>query len=166
MSHITSPRVPSLPRFVSLGLPVAVLTRAVCVTCVLGAANAASAPARGSLRVDVDGAEHDRGQVIVKLFRKGDAVPQGKGFREARLHLRGGAAVAMLESLPYGDYALFAFHDENGNGTVDHNFLGFPIEPLAFSAGFRVSIASGIPDFEDLKFAFDAKRPKQRLSFD
>lgn len=59
--------------------------------------------------------------------------------------------------LPHGTYALFLFHDENDNGTVDHNLLGIPTEPLGFSGGFKVSLFSGVPDFDDLKFEFTAK---------
>ena len=32
-----------------------------------------------------------------------------------------------------GRYAAIAFHDENGNGKLDKNFLGVPTEPYGFS---------------------------------
>jgi uncharacterized protein (DUF2141 family) len=35
--------------------------------------------------------------------------------------------------LPSGDYALSVFHDVNGNGELDTNQVGMPIEPYGFS---------------------------------
>lgn len=35
--------------------------------------------------------------------------------------------------------------------------VGIPTEPLGFSGGFKVSLFSGVPDFDDLKFEFTAK---------
>jgi uncharacterized protein (DUF2141 family) len=56
--------------------------------------------------------------------------------------------------LKYGKYAVSVFHDENGNGTVDHNFLHFPAEPLGFSNDFHLGIFAGLPSFEKLQFEF------------
>ena len=38
-----------------------------------------------------------------------------------------------FEGLPAGDYGVKAFHDVNGNGRMDTNPFGMPIEPYAFS---------------------------------
>jgi uncharacterized protein (DUF2141 family) len=46
------------------------------------------------------------------------------------------------------------FHDENGNGTLYHNILHFPAEPLGFSNQFYLGIFSGLPSFEKLQFEF------------
>jgi uncharacterized protein (DUF2141 family) len=117
----------------------------------------------GTLVVDVSGLEHTRGTLVVKLFRAGDAVPKGASYR--RVAVRPGSTQPKVEfrGVPYGQYALFLFHDENDNGTLDHNFLGIPSEPMGFSAGFRPSLFSGIPDFDDLKFAFSKAVSTQRI---
>ena len=39
----------------------------------------------------------------------------------------------MFSNLAPGRYAAIAFHDENGNGKLDKNFLGVPTEPYGFS---------------------------------
>jgi len=44
-----------------------------------------------------------------------------------------GRVVATFENLPAGDYAVKAFHDLNGDGEMNTNPFGMPIEPYAFS---------------------------------
>jgi uncharacterized protein (DUF2141 family) len=115
----------------------------------------AEAASSGTLRVPLSGFESDRGKVVVKLFVEGDDVPKGRGTKEISAKIVGKKAHVDFQKLPHGTYALFAFHDENENGTVDHNLFGIPKESLGFSGGFRVTLISGIPDFDDLKFRFD-----------
>jgi uncharacterized protein (DUF2141 family) len=114
--------------------------------------------------VNVSGFEHNRGHVIAKLFRRGDDVPKGAGYRRLVRPIQKRRATLAFSNLSHGSYALFLFHDENDNGTVDHNLLGFPSEPLGFSGGFKVSIVSGMPDFDDLRFEFSAKSPPLRIT--
>jgi uncharacterized protein (DUF2141 family) len=117
----------------------------------------AAKPAHGILQVQVSGFEHERGQVVAKLFRRGDGAPKGPGFRKLVQRIQKRRAVLVFRDLAYDSYAVFLFHDENANGKVDHNVLGLPKEPLGFSGGFRMSLLSGVPDFEDLKFEFTRK---------
>lgn len=116
--------------------------------------NRAAAASSGTLHIPLSGFESDRGKVVVKLFVAGGDVPKGRGTREISAKIVGKKARVDFEKLPHGTYAIFAFHDENENGTVDHNLIGIPKEDLGFSNGFRVTLFSGIPDFEDLKFRF------------
>lgn len=91
-------------------------------------------------------------------------MPRGKGFREARIPASNSQPSVQFPDLAEGRYALFVYHDENDNGTLDHNFIGIPIEPMGFSNGFRVSLLSGIPDFDDLAFAFSRRAKNQRIT--
>lgn len=38
-----------------------------------------------------------------------------------------------MEGLPPGQYVIAGFHDVNGNGKLDKNFMGIPMEPYGFS---------------------------------
>ncbi len=51
-----------------------------------------------------------------------------------------------------GTYALACFHDENGNGKLDTNWLGIPNEGMVASNHAKGRM--GPPKFEDAKFAF------------
>lgn len=109
----------------------------------------------GGLQLLVGGFSNDRGQVIANLFREGDDVMKiDKAYLQARGTISGNRAQLVFRNLKYGKYAVSAFHDENGNGTLDHNFLHFPAEPLGFSNDFRLGIFAGLPSFEKLQFEF------------
>jgi len=45
----------------------------------------------------------------------------------------GGAVTGHMPDLAPGEYALVVYHDANGNGRLDRNFIGIPSEPLGFS---------------------------------
>lgn len=56
-------------------------------------------------------------------------------------------------TLPAGTYALQVFQDDNGNHTLDFNWLGIPTEPVGFSG--HVS-RYGKPSFADAAVAVPA----------
>ena len=116
---------------------------------------AAADPMSGDLTIVVGGLTNDRGQVIANLFREGDDVMKiEKAYLHAREAVSGNRAQLVFRNLPYGKYAVSMFQDENGNGTLDHNSLNFPAEPLGFSNGFQLGLFSGLPAFEKLQFDF------------
>ncbi|MFH6983556.1 DUF2141 domain-containing protein [Marinoscillum sp. 108] len=76
---------------------------------------------------------HQEGKLRVALFNS-----EGKYLKEACREM--GAEIDNLEvvsvtfeGLPSGEYAISIYHDENGNGQLDANFMGIPTEDYAFS---------------------------------
>lgn len=109
----------------------------------------------GSFSIHVRGFFHDRGQVIANLFRaEGDVMNIKTVYRRVQAKIVEGNAVVVFPDLSYGQYAVSVFHDENGNGDLDHNIFRFPAEPLGFSNGFHLGLFSGLPSFEKLKLTF------------
>ncbi|KPF83039.1 hypothetical protein IP78_03175 [Brevundimonas sp. AAP58] len=53
--------------------------------------------------------------------------------RQARLDVVAGELSVVFEGLEAGEYGITAFHDVNGNGEMDTNPFGMPVEPYAFS---------------------------------
>lgn len=123
-----------------------------------GAAMADASDA-GTLTLQANGFTHAGGRAVAKLFSAGDNVLGAGRWQQSEVIDRGAAAFR-FEGLAAGAYAAMVFHDENGNGVVDHGLLG-PSEPLGFSGGFVLSLLLGRPDFERLKFDF--KPPTQQL---
>jgi len=109
--------------------------------------------AQADLVVYLDGFTHERGQAIGNLFREGDDI-FGTPHTRVTVPIQQGKATLEFPGVKPGNYAITAFHDENGNDTLDHNLLRLPAEPLAFSAGFKLSALSGKPGFKKLRFAF------------
>ena len=126
-----------------------ILTLAVCL---FRTAAAADVPGEDII-VHVNGFTHARGQAIANLFREGDDV-FGKPYVRVVANIQQNTATLVFPSLPQGSYAVTVFHDANGNNDLDHNFLRFPAEPLGFSNGFKLSLFSGMPSFEKLRFSF------------
>lgn len=58
---------------------------------------------------------------------------------------KAGVVELRLRNVKPGSYAIAVFHDTNGNGKLDRNFIGLPSEPYGFSndVGRR-----GAPNFE------------------
>jgi len=77
-----------------------------------------------------------------------------KAYLQTRGTISGNRAQVVFKNLKYGKYAVTAFHDENGNGKLDHNLLHLPAEPLGFSSNFHMGIFTGLPSFEKLQFEF------------
>ena len=62
-----------------------------------------------------------------------------------------------VPDLPFGEYAMAIFHDENNNGEMDRNLVGIPSEPFAFSKKPKSKFR--LPKFEEVKFIFDRDHP-------
>jgi len=118
----------------------------------------------GTLVIQANGFAHNNGLALAKLFLRDDDVPGGAAYRMVQENIIDGNAVLVFEDLPYATYALVVVHDENSNGKIDHNLISIPEEPLGFSNGFRISIFSGVPDFNDLRFSFTAKDRLQKIT--
>jgi len=74
------------------------------------------------------------GMVMVALYDSAAAFDGQGGAAVARAAVSAsGPVVATFENLPAGDYAAKAFHDLNGDGQMNTNPFGMPIEPYAFS---------------------------------
>jgi uncharacterized protein (DUF2141 family) len=106
----------------------------------------------GALIVEASGFHDQAGHAVAKLFFPGEDVLK-RGHQEIAAEIREGKATLAFPSLPAGDYAVVVFHDANDNGVIDHNILGIPSEHLGFSNAFKLSLTSGLPSFDKLRFA-------------
>ena len=127
----------------------------VLAVCLVGASVSAADAPREDLVIHASGFAHDGGQAVASLFREADDV-FGKPSARVMAKVHQGKATLAFARLQHGNYAVIVFHDENGNNDLDHNFLRMPAEPLGFSNGFQLTLFSGLPNFERLRFAFGA----------
>lgn len=87
-----------------------------------------------TLTVRFEQIEAPTGQVLFSLFDSEAAHDAGgKPVRGAIAKVEGANAVAVIEGLPPGRYAIKAFHDIDGDGQMKSNPFGAPLEPYAFS---------------------------------
>jgi uncharacterized protein (DUF2141 family) len=105
------------------------------------------------LTINVDGVANADGQIMVAVFNSADTFPV-KPVRGLAVPAQNGKVQLVVPDLPAGDYAFAIYHDTNGNGKLDRNPVGMPIEDYAFSnnaIGKR-----GAPSFNDARVALPA----------
>ena len=73
------------------------------------------------------------GSVMVALYDSPAAYTGGRPVGQMRLDASAEHPVAVFRDLTAGDYAAKAFHDVDGDGEMNTNPFGIPIEPYAFS---------------------------------
>jgi uncharacterized protein (DUF2141 family) len=111
--------------------------------------------ARGSLTLVVLGLANNEGKVIIALFDSAEGFEKDGAFvRSAFVEPENRGAVWSFGDLPFGEYAVRLFHDENGNEKLDTNWMGIPKEPYGFSNDARGKF--GPPGYEAAKFLFDS----------
>jgi uncharacterized protein (DUF2141 family) len=105
-----------------------------------------------ALTARVTGLRSDRGQIGCMLFASADGFPRepSKAVERVFVPIAGGAGTCRFAARP-GSYAIIAMHDENGNGTMDRNFLGIPKEGFGASRGAHGAFG---PKFADARFDY------------
>ena len=123
-------------------------------------AQAQEARDQAVLTVHLAGFRNDRGKAMMALFASQDGFPRQveRAFRRAAAPIKNGRAKLVLDKLPSGTYAVSAFHDENGNGKMDTDWLGRPREGYGCSNDAK----GRPPKFQDARFTLSA--PRQEIS--
>lgn len=112
-------------------------------------------PNSGTLRITISGIRNVQGELDVSLFRQKDGFPDKttQAFRRGRGRITGSTCTVAFADLPFGAYAVSAFHDENNDGTLNTTWYGMPKEGVAVSRG-RAGERTGRPSFEEALFDF------------
>jgi uncharacterized protein (DUF2141 family) len=128
---------------------------------------AAPAPAAGlaSLTVRFQGMKTPAGALMFSLAGSPEAYG-GKAPVAAQVGLAidGTVVEITFERLKPGTYAIKAFHDLNGDGKLNTNPFGIPIEPFAFSNDARGMM--GPPGWEAAAFRIEAGANRQTIDIE
>lgn len=114
------------------------------------------------LTIRVDGRQLEGKTIHVALYRKEDEFPSEKTAYKAISVVAKDVPIIVSFDVPYGEYASAIYLDENGNGALDKNGIGFPKEPFGFSNNFRPKI--GKPKFKNCKFTFSEASEQTSIS--
>jgi len=132
-------------------MPICVLLYGLCLVL-------APAAVSETLYVEVENIEVADGWIWIGVYDS----PQAFLNKEKAVVVKGyevsktGRMRLQVPDLPFGKYALALFHDVNGNGLMDQNFLGIPTEPYAFSRKPRSRWR--VPRFDEVQFSFWQKQ--------
>jgi uncharacterized protein (DUF2141 family) len=108
------------------------------------------------LTITIEKLRNSQGQVLLCVFSGESSDPaefpdctKGRPVRTAKLAISGSKVVMTFKGLKDGVYAVAAVHDENGNGQLDTNVIGVPVEGIAISNNPRLF---GKPNFREGQF--------------
>jgi uncharacterized protein (DUF2141 family) len=113
---------------------------------------AVSTPQSGNVVVKFTGLRNSKGKIAVAVYKSPDGFPSRpeKVYKGQVVPIDDKTAQCIFENLPYGEYAMVFFHDENENRNLDTNFIGIPVEGYGVSNNPRSFF--GPPKFEDAAF--------------
>jgi uncharacterized protein (DUF2141 family) len=95
--------------------------------------------------------QNAKGSVRCGLFNSKDTWLK-KTFQASVVTINGTSARCVFKEVPAGHYGLSAFHDEDDDGELDTNVVGYPIEEYCASNNARNMFSA--PSWSDAKFKY------------
>lgn len=114
---------------------------------------ACATAAAADLDVTVAGIRVQQGLLKVSVVDAAGWSGGAKPLAGAERKPQGDAETFHFAGLAAGTYAVMVMHDENGNGRLDTNFVGMPIEGYGFSNDPNVPRK---PTFDEARFELGA----------
>lgn len=122
---------------------------------------AAIAADQGKIIVHVKGLKNDKGVVRIALFNSADSYEKSKSsedkaegaYNKTTAPIASQTASYTFDSVPYGDYAIKMFHDEDNSGKFVTGWFGIPKVEYGFSN--NVLGKMGPAPYEKAKFKLD-----------
>jgi uncharacterized protein (DUF2141 family) len=118
----------------------------------------------GILIVEITGLKEASGDVYIAVFDSDATFLGDEAVQATKVVIAealDGDVVRTELQLPLGEYAFSAFHDMDGNGELDTNFVGMPKEPIAMSNNAVGKF--GPPKYEDAVFTLGVEPVIQRV---
>ena len=110
-------------------------------------ASRAATISAATVAVEIAGLRSADGVVRVAIFDQPEDFPRGRELTGQNVPAAEGSVTAVFPGLPPGRYAIAFYHDEDGNGEFDTNFIGLPMEGYGFSND--APVVFGPPKFDD-----------------
>ncbi len=93
---------------------------------------------------------NDSGTVRCGLFKQDGWLKDA--FRASVVKITTTTARCIFKDVPPGTYGISAFHDENSDGKLDTNLVGYPVEEYCASRNARNMFSA--PSWKDAKFSY------------
>ena len=110
-------------------------------------------PGTCRLEVILTGFDSDQGQAKLALVNSRESFEsdesQFMGINSPVIQQQ----VRLILTVPFGEYAVKVYHDENSNDRLDTRMFGIPKERYGFSNNARGTL--GPPDFSEARFVLD-----------
>ncbi|MEL7221164.1 MAG: DUF2141 domain-containing protein [Bacteroidota bacterium] len=110
---------------------------------------------KSTVSVEITNVKAASGDIRIGLYDQSDTFMK-KAYQFQKVPIsRKGTCLVVFENIPSGEYAISLYHDKNGNGKLDSNFMKIPKEPYGFSN--NVMGLFGPPSFEQASFEVEEK---------
>ena len=119
----------------------------------------------GKFILSVVGFESNEGKAMIFLFNSEESYSETVlNVKSIALEIEDKKTEWIIDELPFGEYAIKLYHDENGNKKMDRNILGIPSEDYGFSNNANGSF--GPAEYEDAKYIFNTSGQKHEIKLD
>ncbi len=113
----------------------------------------------GNLIITLNGFENSNGIAKLALVNSKENYSASEPFQGFNFQITNNQVNTEIQ-LPYGEYAIKVYHDENGNDKMDTRIFGIPIERYGFSNNARS--AFGPPVYQEAVFTINS--PEKEIS--
>jgi uncharacterized protein (DUF2141 family) len=109
----------------------------------------------GAILVTIEGFRTASGYARVALFNREAGFPEQESaaLRTVVLPIKDGRVQVSFDDIPFADYAVSMYHDENGDKKLNKNLFGAPKEGYGVSNNVRHSMRA--PRFDEARFRID-----------
>ena len=111
------------------------------------------------LVIHIQGFENSEGVAKVAVCNSQENFNDSTSFKGFNFNIINNQADRTI-TLPYGEYAIKVYHDENSNNELDTMMFGIPSEDYGFSNDAAGSF--GPPEYKDAAFILDS--PEKKLT--
>lgn len=119
---------------------------------------------KGEVVVYVSNIKNSKGNIKAALFQGIESYESKKATPVAknRAFIQNGKTVITFKDIPYGEYTLKVFHDENDDVKVNTNWIGIPTE--GFGISNNAIGAFGPQSYDKAKFNLNQSSVNQYIS--
>lgn len=111
-----------------------------------------------SLIINVTNIKPETGIIRVAIYNDTDKwLEEKKEIRVVTIGATKSEIKIYISDLPFGEYAVSIYQDENSNGKCDKSFFGIPIERIGFSNNIIPKLFK--PTFRECKFSIPTRSP-------
>nr|WP_287939531.1 DUF2141 domain-containing protein [Algoriphagus sp.] len=118
-------------------------------------------PDNPKLEIQINQAKSDKGMIRVLIFSKETGFPDQptKALKSLSISPKNKSGLLSVTDLPPGKYAVSVIHDEDNDGKLTTNAVGYPTEKFGFSNNPKMYFSP--PSFE--KAAFELQSESKRI---
>ncbi|MGB9438336.1 MAG: DUF2141 domain-containing protein [Desulfobacterales bacterium] len=126
----------------------------------------AATESTGNLIVNISGFPSSDGFAMVALNNSDESYKGGENEAIAKTKTRvvDQKVQVIFTNLPYGNYGVSLYHDENANGKMDKNAMGIPKEAYGFSNNAKGFF--GKPKYKDIMFQLNSAEMQITIKLD